>query len=210
MRKLAILSWLGLFVAATTAQDQKKTGFASEKPDKITVDSLPAPALVVAPPRIQREYCPEQLLRMEECQLIEVYKCGSPAPVPCGKNPGIVIFNPGSMITVPLSNLLKYTGSWQGKYITSDTMYNRQFCMPTMKGKIGMAESWIDGKPTMVFDYEGESLICHRYRDEVREVSPGVYLGAMHRRGKNGVCIATWFALDARCGKGGCPTLRRR
>jgi hypothetical protein len=210
MRNLAILGCIGIFVSATSAQSQKNTEFASGKQPKITVDSLPAPAPVAPPPVVKREYCPEQLLRMEECQLIDVYKCGSVTPVPCGKTPGIVIYNPGSMITVPLSNLMKYTGSWQGKFITSDTMYNRQFCMPTMKGKIGTAESWIDGKPTTVFDYEGESLICHRYRDEVREVSPGVYLGAMHRRNKDSVCIATWFVLDARCDKGGCPQLRRR
>jgi hypothetical protein len=209
MRNLAILGCLWLFVSEISAQDQKNTDFASGKPAKITVDSLPAPALIPPPALARRELCPEQLLRMDECQLIDVYKCGSVSPVPCGKTPGIVIYKPGSAITVPLSNLMKYTGSWQGKYITSDTMYNRQFCVPTMKGKIGMAESWIDGKPTLVFDYQDSSLICHKYRDEVREVSPCVYLGAMHRRGKDSVCIATWFVLDARPDKGCCPQMRR-
>src|SRR3954469_8484937 len=133
MRKLAILGWLGLFVSGLSAQDQKKTEFAPATPAKITVDSLPAPVIIAGPAVGKREYCPEQLLRLDECQLIDVYKCGSGGPVPRGKTPGIVTYKPGSSITVPLSNLLKYTGSWQGKFVTSDTMYNRQFCMPTMK-----------------------------------------------------------------------------
>jgi hypothetical protein len=77
-------------------------------------------------------------------------------------------------------------------------MVNRQFGVPTISAAIQDGESYIDGRPTLVFDYEDTSLICTRYRDEVREVSPGVYLGVMHKRTKDGPKVATWFALDAR------------
>ena len=41
------------------------------------------------------------------------------------------------------------------------------------------------------------------YLGKVREVSPGVHLGIMHKRTKEGPKVATWFALDAR-GTGCC------
>ena len=135
---------------------------------------------------------------MDECQLMEIYKTGTVSPVPCGYTPGLVIYNPGSKLTVPVSKLMKLT-AWQGKYITCDKMINRQFGVPFIRANISMGQSWIDGGPTLVFDYADTSFICKRYRDEVREVSPGVYLGCMHRRTGDTVRIATWFALDARC-----------
>jgi hypothetical protein len=80
-------------------------------------------------------------------------------------------------------------------------MYNRQFGLPTIQAKIGSGESWIDGQQTVVFDYYETSFVWKQYRDEVREVSPGIYLGCMHKREKDGISIATWFALDAKCMK---------
>jgi hypothetical protein len=85
-------------------------------------------------------------------------------------------------------------------------MVNRQFGVPAIKAAVLDGQSWIDGKPTLTFDYEGTSLICGSYRDEIREVSPGVFLGCMHKRQKDGcVKIATWFALDTNDGKRCCP-----
>jgi hypothetical protein len=115
-----------------------------------------------------------------------------------------VIFKPGSCITVPVARVMECT-AWQGKYFPCEsTMVNRQFGVPTVKANIYAGESWLDGGPSTVFDYQDTSVICCRYRDEVREVSPGVCLGIMHRRGKDGPKIATWFALDARTGQGCC------
>ena len=205
MRILAILGWLAIFVGPVSAQEPKKTAFASGPPVSVTVDPLPAPVPIVIPAPVKGDYVPEQLLRMDECQLIDIYKTGSVAPVPSGYTPGLVIYKPGSKLAVPMSKLMKLT-AWQGKYVTCDKMINRQFGVPSIKADIRDGESWIDGGPTLVFDYYDSSLICKKYRDEVREVSPGIYLGCMHRREKDSVRIATWFALDARCGKGCCPS----
>jgi hypothetical protein len=208
MRSLATLSWLTVLASALTAQEPKKSAFATDPAKKtatsIDVTVLPATPIVPPPPIVPaKSYCPEQLLRMSECELIEVYKCGIVSPVPCGYTPGTVIYKPGSKIVVPASKLFKAT-AWQGKYITCDKMINRQFGLPSITADIMSGESWIDGGPTLVFDYWDSSFICKQYRDEVREVSPGVYLGCMHRRDKDGPRIATWFALDTRCTKAGC------
>src|SRR5438270_12721747 len=106
MRTLAILGWFGAFVGTISAQDQKKTDFATGKPTTITVTQTPALPLP-APVPVTREYCPEQLLRMDEWQLIEIYKCGSVAPVPGGYTPGVVILKPGTKLAVPRPKRMK-------------------------------------------------------------------------------------------------------
>ncbi|HEY6035310.1 MAG TPA: hypothetical protein VIV58_13650 [Kofleriaceae bacterium] len=59
--------------------------------------------------------------------------------------------------------------------------------------------SAIDGKPTLILDYDlavNPGYIRHVH-DEIREVSPGVFLGpAMWKRGADKLMIL-WFALDA-------------
>jgi len=208
MRFLASLGWIGLWATFAVAQSVGSSDFAVDRsvvvvqPVQVVVlpPAGPAGVAIAAP----LAYTPEQLLRMSEGELIQLYKCARPAPVPACYTPGLVIFKPGSCITVPVARVLECT-AWQGKYFPCEgTMVNRQFGVPTVKANIYAGESWLDGGPSTVFDYQDTSVICCRYRDEVREVSPGVYLGIMHRRAKDGPKISTWFALDARTGQGGC------
>jgi hypothetical protein len=59
--------------------------------------------------------------------------------------------------------------------------------------------SAIDGKPTLILDYDldvNPGYIRHIH-DEIREVSPGVFLGpAMWKRDESKILVL-WFALDA-------------
>jgi hypothetical protein len=149
-------------------------------------------------------YSGKQLLRMSECELVQVYKTGVPGMPPCGYTPGTIIFQPGSPFTVPASRLMGAT-AWQGKYLPGDgTMVNRMFGLPSIKAAVTSGESFIDGRPSVVFDYYDTSFVWRNYRDEVREVSPGVYLGCMHWVGWCGPKVATWFALDTVHGQSGC------
>ena len=128
--------------------------------------------------------------------------CRVPGMPPCGYTPGTIIFCPGSAITVPTARVMKAT-AWQGKTIPGDrTMVNKMFGLPTIKAAITSGDSFIDGRPSVIFDYQDTSFVWRKYRDEVREVSPGVYLGCMHRLGCTGPTVATWFALDTCHGKG--------
>lgn len=211
MRTLAALGGLGVFATVAMAQLPAPTEFAT---GTAAPTVCPAPVVTVLPPPVLVSghvsricYTPEMLLKLPECELVNLYKCAAPATVPACYTPGLVIYKPGSICTVPVAKLMEKT-AWQGKYFPdSCTMVNRQFCVPTIKAAIYAGESWLDGKPSLIFDYEDTSLVWTRYRDEVREVSPGVYLGIMHKRKKDGPKIATWFALDARgdgcCAPGG-------
>jgi hypothetical protein len=215
MRTLTSLGVVGLLATAALAQAPVKTDFATDpgrRPvEPITVTMLPAPAPavltapVVAVPAIPKMgYSGEQLLHMTECELVQVYKCGVPGMPPCGYTPGTIIFQPGSAIAEPVSRIMGAT-AWQGKYIPGDgTMVNKMFGLPAIKAAVTSGESFIDGRPSVIFDYHDTSLVWRNYRDEVREVSPGVYLGCMHWVGWCGPKVATWFALDTVHGQSPC------
>lgn len=60
--------------------------------------------------------------------------------------------------------------------------------------------SAIDGKPTLILDYDLDANpgYIRRIHDEIREVTPGLFLGpAMWKTGRDKVLVL-WFALDAR------------
>jgi len=60
--------------------------------------------------------------------------------------------------------------------------------------------SAIDGARTLILDYDlavNPSYIRHIH-DEIREVSPGLFLGPAMWKGARGPALVLWFALDAR------------
>lgn len=65
--------------------------------------------------------------------------------------------------------------------------------------KTSVQDSKIDGKPTIVLDYEqkGNPIFIKKIHDEIREVAPGMYFGpAMAKVGKGTPVMVLWFALD--------------
>jgi hypothetical protein len=60
------------------------------------------------------------------------------------------------------------------------------------------ATSEIDGKNAIVLDYDHPEnpAYIRKIHDEVREVSPGVYLGPAMWKAKQGPVTVLWFALD--------------
>lgn len=141
----------------------------------------------------------KDLVRMDRCQLESLYKQSEAANLPCGSYDGRAIINAGSPMTVPTSRVVHLM--WQGKVITDggQTMVNRVFGpFRAVRANVYMGESWIDGKPALILDYEGRSKVFGAFRDEVREVSPGLYLGATHERTPSGPEFKTFFTLDSR------------
>lgn len=141
--------------------------------------------------------CLDELVRMSECELLELYRQAEPGPIPQGFSPGRVIPNPGKKLTVVRSNMMKSV--WQGKYFEDLIMTNKFFGLKVIKGQVTQESSWIDGKPSNAIDYSGTSLIFKPYRDEFREVAPAIYLGTMWKRDGCNPKLMTWFAFDARC-----------
>ncbi len=60
--------------------------------------------------------------------------------------------------------------------------------------------SAIDGKPTLILDYDlgVNPPYIRKIHDEIREVSPGAFLGPAMWKGARDKVLVLWFALDAR------------
>jgi hypothetical protein len=73
---------------------------------------------------------------------------------------------------------------WHGKvFCAADCTLINQWCgMKAIRAKVFYGPSWLDGKPSIIMDYSGTSRSWAEVRDEVREVSPGLYLGVMYLR----------------------------
>jgi hypothetical protein len=100
---------------------------------------------------------------------------------------------------------------WEGKTFqaasdTHGTGYNR-VRVPGVLGRQGLfpfatsfGPSALDGKPTLILDYDldvNPGYIRHIH-DEIREVSPGVFLGPAMWKAARGKALLLWFALDSR------------
>jgi hypothetical protein len=113
------------------------------------------------------------------------------------------------------SRLRDWAGSrsfvWEGKtFEASDDsrgVGHNRVRIPSVLGRQNLfpfetafGPSAIDGKPTLVLDYDLEANppYIRRIHDEIREVEPRLLLGpAMWKRAKDKVLVL-WFALDAR------------
>jgi hypothetical protein len=101
---------------------------------------------------------------------------------------------------------------WEGKTFTakSDThgdginrvnvpgVFGRQNLFPFATS---FGPSAIDGKPTLILDYDLDVNpgYIRRIHDEIRELSPGLFLGpAMWKGAGDKKTLVLWFALDSR------------
>jgi hypothetical protein len=139
------------------------------------------------------------LVKLSRNELEALYSRSEWTPIPPGFARGKAIPSPGSSNTVRRSRLIG--AIWKGKVIRPDgTMINRgPLGLEAVRARIYVGESWLDGRPTLVMDYCGMSRLFPDVRDELREVSPGLYLGLTYRRECTGPRLATFFALDTRC-----------
>lgn len=140
----------------------------------------------------------EQLVRMSPQELDALYQCATVGPVPAGKVRGRIIIYPGKALAVPFSKAARLV--WQGKIFgrSGDTVVNKFFGVRAIKGNVYQGESWRDGRPSLIIDYSETSLLYANYRDEIRQVAPGLYLGLMYARTRPQPTFKMYFALE--CG----------
>ena len=100
---------------------------------------------------------------------------------------------------------------WEGKTFQAESdargVGHNRVSMPGVLGRQNLfpyetafGPSAIDGKPTLILDYDlaVNPPYIRRIHDEIREVSPGLFLGpAMWKSGRD-KALVLWFALDAR------------
>jgi hypothetical protein len=128
-------------------------------------------------------YTAPQLMTMSQKQLDDLFT-GSPAgDIPNGQGEGTAIIAPGTTFSLEIAQLINTFG-WQGKTFNAahGTLTNRilAFGLNAIVAEVYKTESWFDGKECIVLDYSKTSLVAEHVRDEIRQISPGMYLGVVY------------------------------
>lgn len=139
-----------------------------------------------------------QLLKMDRGTLDSLYQSAGAAPMPVGKVKGRVILFPGTGLTRPASKVARLM--WQGKIFKNEQSMavNRFFGLKVIKANVYQDRSWLDGRPSLILDYSQTSRLYAPYRDEIREVGPGIFLGLMYSRTLPDPTLKMYFALEAK------------
>lgn len=158
------------------------------------------------------EHTFDTLARMRFDELEELYRASTTPPdlavlgtAPNGRMLAIRGLDSGPLATVVRA--VARRNLWVGKKFIRDPdgrnghganrmrLGREVFGFTTRIGK-----SILDGRDTVVFDYDlpGNSALGRLPYDELREVSPGVFIGPVMRKARKGTYAKVlWFALEA-------------
>jgi hypothetical protein len=141
-------------------------------------------------------YDAAQLLTMSQAQLDELFTNSPPGDIPNGEAKGTAIVAPGTTYSADIAEFLNHF-AWQGKVFDAKTATLRNeltlFGIKAVLAKIYKAPSWLDGKECIVLDYSDTSLLAHWIRDEIRLISPSLYLGKVYWGKKRLIDFALQF-----------------
>ncbi|MBI1860591.1 MAG: hypothetical protein HYR96_06715 [Deltaproteobacteria bacterium] len=143
-----------------------------------------------------QNYTLEKLAHMDQTELNTLYAQSSTGIAPTTDTRGKAVFFPGSFLATPTTVLASLI--WQGKTFSSDgtVLMNKVFGFHAIKAKVYRGTSLFDGREATIVDYSETSLVAGWVRDEIREVSPGVYLGRAYARTFLGPYFLLNFALS--------------
>ena len=124
-----------------------------------------------------------QLSTMSQDQLDSLFGSSEAGEIPRGEGSGTALIAPGTRLEEPAEKLVHLL-AWKGKVFDPDKGELRNEILPfgvkAIRAKVYKQASWFDEKETIVLDYSETSLVAHWIRDEIREVSAGVYLGLVY------------------------------
>ena len=128
-------------------------------------------------------YTAAQLLTLSEQQLDDLFRASPAGDIPSGEAHGTAILAPGTTYSAEIASLINIF-AWQGKTFDAahGTLTNRisAFGVDAIVAQVYKAASWFDERECVVLDYSKTSLVAKHIRDEIREISPGVYLGLVY------------------------------
>ena len=120
------------------------------------------------------------LLKMTQADLDALFEASTPGPIPDGEGQGTAIVAPGTAFTPEIAAFINLF-AWQGKVFdaTAGLLRNRilPFGLNAIIARVYVAPSWIDNRDCIVLDYSETSIVAQWVRDEIRLISPGLYLG---------------------------------
>lgn len=152
--------------------------------------------LLVLPLKAQSPVSLDSLGKMNSLQLEELYRNGKVFEPTDGYLKGKAFPKPDKFAHKLRSETIGLV--WKGKNIyTKDAiMLNQVGKKQMVAASISNEESWLDGKPSVIFDYASGPKWAQNARDEVREIAPGLYLGIMYFRDCPCPKMGMFFALE--------------
>jgi hypothetical protein len=124
-----------------------------------------------------------QLAEMSPDELDTLFRSSPAGEIPVGRTKGAVLVAPGTDIAWPAKRLIHFL-AWRGKVFNPQQGDLLNLILPfgvkAVRAKVYKDASWLDQDETIVLDYSKTSRIAHKVRDEIREVSPGLYLGLVY------------------------------
>ena len=143
---------------------------------------------------------PNEFLTLSGEQLDDIFRNSPAGEIPRGDTEGTAIVAPGTKISDNIARFVNHFG-WQGKVFDPEKGVLRNKLLPrghkAIVAKVYKDKSWFDGKECIVLDYSKTSLIAGWIRDEIREVSPGIYLGIVYGGKKKLIHFALKFPAVA-------------
>jgi hypothetical protein len=122
------------------------------------------------------------LLEMNNKTLDWVFRKSEAGEIPDGNMRGTLLAFPGTRIAKPLAALVYLVG-WQGKVVDRRGGFLLNKITPLqlrlVKAEVSHDESWVDGRECVLLDYSQKSWVAKLVRDEIRLVSPSLYLGVV-------------------------------
>jgi hypothetical protein len=125
----------------------------------------------------------QDLTSMSQANLDDLFRRASTGEIPDGDAQGTAIVAPGTDLELPILLFARWL-AWQGKFVYRAQGYLVNKVGPLgfhlIKARVYIAPSWFDGERAIILDYSQTSLVAHKVRDEIREVSPGTFLGIVY------------------------------
>jgi hypothetical protein len=131
---------------------------------------------------------PEEFLKLSSEKLDNIFRNAPAGAIPTGQGEGTAIIAPGTAVSDTVAKFV-HIFTWKGKVFEPDpvdpqraTLKNRLLLLGTkaIVAEVYRNTSWLDGKECIVLDYSQTSIVAQWIRDEIREVSPGLYLGVVY------------------------------
>lgn len=125
----------------------------------------------------------DQLLAMSQAELDDLFRRSPSGEIPTGDTQGTAIVAPGTRLANIAARLMRPL-LWQGKVFapTRDRLRNKvtPLGLRLIAAQVYKGPSWLDRRECIVLDYSRASLVAFFVRDEIREVSPGLFLGVVY------------------------------
>ena len=141
-------------------------------------------------------YTSAQLLTLTQDQLDDLFGSSPAGSIPNGEAKGTAIIAPGTVFNADIAEVINIF-AWKGKTFDSahGTLMNRITVLGVnaIVAEVYKAPSWFDQKECIVLDYSKTSLLAKHIRDEIREISPNVYLGLVFWDSKKTIHFALEF-----------------